>query len=430
MMLKCSSRSNALSRSFGSCCNLLKPLDLGENSSRAGSNQPFNIENLFMNRNKDVKKVDNKAGAKAEGTDNRFSSLFNNRTNINEKPKTFSNQGRGNYQNGKNYDNNNDNKSYNARNNNRTHNNGNYNNKNKYNNNNNNRRKLARFEFNTGSLQAQNALKSIITKVHSYDSTYKVKYLDPDTKKIRNIHLVDVVNHLDLTVNGIIMIAPKDAGELPLIKHISTADMLKNYNDELAALKEQELISKGSFTMQKILQNRLKVEKKKSAIKALNMQWSISIGDLKNQKKSEIESRLLRGENFNIYVKAKNNRYNNIDDLDLPEGEQLSNDITKNNKFRDEDELTLELKKRGMVLTSLQEILDELPCQYDIKGRVETSLLIPLVSTAKPADEVKTCEVKKSPKAEKAKQRQEKQQAAKKVSEEDLDALYLFKIED
>lgn len=417
MLKGCCSRSIVFSRSFGGCLGLSKPLDLGENSARAGGNR--HLESLLINRT-----IGNKQ-EHSGGRDNKDIKLGFSFHKNGEKARNTTAKGYNNNNNSNNHNNNSHNNYNRSNNKNRHH--GNHNNGN----NTRSSRKLARFEFNTGTLQAQNALKSIITKVHAYDSSYRVKYLDPVTKKISNTHLVDIVNNLDLSKFGITMIPDKDSHQLPLIKQISIVEMVKAYTDGLAELKEQELISKGSITMQKILQNRLRAEKKKSAIKTLNMQWNINVGDLKNQKKSEIESRLLKGENFNIYIKSKNNRHNTIDDLDLPESEQISFDITKNNKFKDEDDLILELRKRDLILTSLKSILDDLPCQYEVKGKVETSIMIPLVSTVNPKELSKSCEIKKSSKSEKSKQRQDKKQVVKKPKcEEDLDALYLFKIED
>ena len=240
-------------------------------------------------------------------------------------------------------------------------------------------------------------------------------------------HLVDICNCLDLKQNGLILIPPKNDAEPCMVKQTTNIEMIRNYSEELAVLKEKELLEKGSVTALKALKQRQKAEKKKSAIKSLQMFWHISVGDLKNQKRSEIQSRLSKGESFNIYVKSKGGPA--FEDL---EDDFKGDDITKSAKYRDEDALSLELKKREMIYNVLQEILQELPCQYEVKGSVETRLLIPITPTdvCKTETEIKKSELKKNARAQKQKQKQDKKQQKVIKDESDLEALYLFKIED
>jgi hypothetical protein len=405
-MLRVSLSQLVLSRRFGTSLQNSKPFDFGEVSKRGPHvSEPLNIDALMNTRNvsdqltTEKMKSGNPDNVKlANASGNRFAAMFQ-KERLGKQPGIS---------------------------------NGNFNSKqkkqkpsNSYKQHSKPHRKIVRFEFKTGTDQGQAALKSIIAKVHGYDSSYKVRYVDPESNKIVSKHLVDICNCLDLKQNGLIMIPPKNDSEPCMVKQTTNVEMIRNYSEELAALKEKELLEKGSITALKALKQRQKLEKKKSAIKSLQMFWHISVGDLKNQKKSEIQSRLSKGESFNIYVKSKGGPA--IEELD---DDFKGDDITKSAKYRDEDALSLELKKREMIYNVLQEMLQDLPCQYEVKGTVETRLLIPVtpLDVCKTETETKKSEVKKTARAQKQKQDKKQQKVVK--DECDLDALYLFKIED
>lgn len=305
-------------------------------------------------------------------------------------------------------------------------------------------KRVVKFAFNTGSEQAQNALKSLISKVRLTNPGYNVTYVDPATNKLSQKLLVDISNGLDLKVHGLQLIPAAQEGGLALVKVVKVHEMMKIYSDELALLKEQELLQRGSKVAQRVVNQRLKAEKKKSAAKLLNIFWKISVGDLKNQKRGEIERRLAKNERFVLYLKSKFWRNREVSeeeegDEDAEEGEEptthASDNIRYLKQFRDEDALELELKRREMIYNALTAILDDLPCTYKVEGKLETKFafhIVPkeeavLAPVVNEDEEVSAKEARKLKKASKQKEKS-KHSNTKKV--DDLDSLYLFKLDD
>lgn len=282
------------------------------------------------------------------------------------------------------------------------------------------------FEFQSGSVQAQAALKDLIMQIKDVSPQYKVRYVNPNTGKIDRTHLVNVANELDLTKFGLIIVGASD--EVPMVKQVKVADMISKYTDRLALQKEKELLEMGSRTAQKVVNQRLRVEKKKSALKVLEIKWKISIADLKNQKTNEIARRIDKGEKFTIYIKSKNQRDDLADQEEDEESTGSSNNILYGKM--DEEELSIELKRREMVYTTVLEILDELPCSYKVEGKLETRLSIhvqPEKKEVQPERKDTKAEEKDAKKEKKTKKEKKKKE---KLEDQDLDAMYLMKIED
>lgn len=304
-------------------------------------------------------------------------------------------------------------------------------------------KRVVKFEFNSGSEQAQNALKSLISKVRLGNTGYNVTYVDPATNKLGQKLLVDICNGLDLKVQGFQLIPATQEGSLPIIKVVKIDEMMKIYSDELALMKEQELLQRGSKVAQKVVNQRLKAEKKKSAAKLLNIFWKISVGDLKNQKRAEIQRRLAKGEKFVIYLKSKywrNREVTEEEDEDAEDGEETSMHTSDNIRFlkqyRDEDALEMELKRREMIFEALTAIIDDLPCTYKTEGKLETKFafnIIPkeeaIIAPEITDDEVSAKEARKQKKASKQKELEKSKQSNIK-KDDDLDSLYLFKLDD
>lgn len=292
------------------------------------------------------------------------------------------------------------------------------------------RTKTVRFNFDSGSEKAKSALKDIITRVQKLGTSYKVNFVSPESNKLASMHLVDIVNSTDFDKNGLLVIDPKTEGELPLIRVIKVQDMLKEYSDKLAAIKEKELLELGSFAAKRALNLRMQAEKKKGATKILTLSWSISVSDLVNQKKNEIMKRVNKGEKFIIFVGEKSSLYSARNSSEKEDGilKQLGSSRTKWDRM-DEDELTLELKKRELVLEKLKELLDEAESKYEVSGALEARMMLNVTPKAKSIasqeteKELTARELKKLKKLAKPKEKV-------KVDEDELDSLYLFKIQD
>ena len=305
-------------------------------------------------------------------------------------------------------------------------------------------RKALRFQISTGSDQAQNALKDLISKVHMVSKSYKVKFVNPQNNKLEQKHLVEIVNELDLAEKGLFMVAPSKEGDLPLIKTNKVFEMIKHYTTELAAQREKELLEKGSIAAQKAIRQRDRAEKKKSATKILTLSWKISLSDLNNQKKMEIKRRMNKGEKFILYIGDKRSLYSARKSVDKEGGivENMKDTSTTNEEqgevvnINDPSDVDFEIKRRHMIVEELQNILEECECQFDISGHIDSRIMVacaPLVTATKPneakLEEDSSKELKKQKKLMKLKKLEEKKQK-KTEDEEDLDSMYLFKIED
>lgn len=293
------------------------------------------------------------------------------------------------------------------------------------------RTRTVKFNFDTGSEKATSALKEIITKVQKLGPSYKVNFVSPESNRLTQMHLVDIVNTTDLNKHGLLVIEPKNEGELPLIRLIDVKGMVKEYSNRLAALKEKELLDLGSFAAQRALNQRLQAEKKKNATKVLTLSWSISVSDLANQKKNEIIKRVNKGDKFIIFVGEKSSLYSARNSSDK-EDSILRNLDTSRTKWdrMDEDELSLELKKRELLVEKLSQLLDESGSKYEVSGNLDARMVFnvsPKPNTAGVADEgeLSPKELKRARKLAK-----EKEKPLAKIGDDDLDSLYLFKIED
>lgn len=293
------------------------------------------------------------------------------------------------------------------------------------------RTRTVKFNFDTGSEKATSALKEIITKVQKLGTSYKVNFVSPESNRLTEMHLVDIVNTTDLNRHGLLVIDPKNEGELPLIRLIDVKDMVKEYSNRLAARKEKELLDLGSYAAQRAMNQRLQAEKKKNATKVLTLSWSISVSDLANQKKNEIIKRVNKGDKFIIFVGEKSSLYSARNSSDK-EDSILRNLDTSRTKWdrMDEDELSLELKKRELLVEKLSQLLDESGSKYEVSGNLDARMVFnvaPKPDITGAADEVELSP-KELKRARKLVKEKEKPQA--KIGDDDLDSLYLFKIED
>ncbi|KAK6463882.1 mitochondrial translation initiation factor-domain-containing protein [Scheffersomyces coipomensis] len=304
-------------------------------------------------------------------------------------------------------------------------------------------RQQPQFVFESGSRQAISALKSLIEKVAALQTNFKVRYLNPFQNRIDVLHLSRISNTLELDKYGLSLVQ-NDGEEFPLIKRIDVVDMVKAYSDELAALKEKELIEAGSRAAQKAVQARNKILKKKSAKKEYAISFNISIGDLITQKKREIINLINKGQPFNLTLASKTrlHRDPNAKSTTTEGGEEEESqsvyDIRQSREFREEDALEVEYARRSMIYEQVIEYLDESPVTYTATGSMYNKFIISVTPKEESSsnnqvkkskkDDNNEKDLKKQKKLLKQKEReQEKIQSSK--SEDDLDALYSIKID-
>ncbi|RLV90249.1 Altered inheritance of mitochondria protein 23 mitochondrial [Spathaspora sp. JA1] len=280
-----------------------------------------------------------------------------------------------------------------------------------------------KFYISSASESAQAAIREIILRVQEISPDFQVRYLNADSNRIEISHLARVVNSLDLAKSGITCIEFED--ELPLIKLCKIEVMLKGYGDKLAKIKEEELLAMGSTKTQHAIRSRAKAASKRSAEKVVSFRWGINIGDLANQKKSEIMKRLSKGENLSIKFQTNTTKGYDSDASHL------------SHTYRDKESYELELKKRELVKQTIESILAELPCTWTFEGNIETKCAYKLIANkmalpVEKKEQTKATEEKEQVKKPNLAQKLEVKHQERKdqKSEEDLDALYSFKIED
>lgn len=291
--------------------------------------------------------------------------------------------------------------------------------------------------------QAKNALKSNIEKIFSLSKNYEVKFVNPETNKLERAFLDDIVNSLDLSSQGIFLVPADSENDVPLIKINKSFQMIKLYIDEIAAKREKELLEMGSLAAQRAVRQREKAEKKKSATKILTISWKISPTDLMNQKRAEIERYLSKGESFLLYVGDKRSLHSVRRSVDKEGGlrDKTASEEEEHSDTQDTEEwdgVNYELKKRELILQKIEEILNDAECSFELSGKVDSRIIASCTPKQKPTssessgkdENSDTKLLKKLRKQEKQKQKQRKEKEKASTKEEDLDALYLFKIDD
>lgn len=294
-----------------------------------------------------------------------------------------------------------------------------------------------RFENRTGSAKAQEALKQMILRVYEANTGFKVNYRNPEGK-LELIHLLQITNELDLNEEGISVRNSGSDANLPIVSKIPAKVMLQLYSDELAAKVEDRLLASGSAHAQKVVDSRLKVERKKSATKMVNLAWTISISDMQKQKRKEIEKRISAGERFTIIMGDKasiSKRKKQLKDLgDENEGtDAAEEEYSSGLNHLDDEEYELEIKKRERLFETVESILAEHRCRNSISGSLERQMFVsvePIKVTTQ--DQVKLKKKEElSPKELRRLKRLEKAKGADSGNNgDDLDAMYLFKIDD
>lgn len=231
----------------------------------------------------------------------------------------------------------------------------------------------------TGSESAQNALKSILARIHQLQPlNQQVQYVSP-TQGLITCSIQQVLADLDLSTQGLQLIerevvtntnppagTSSSPSVIPLIKKIKIQEMLKAYNDELAEAKELELLTMGSKKTIKALDNKLRAKQKKSSEKQIMIKWSISSNDLTNQKQVEIENRLKKEKTKIVIYLIHNKKSPNLKITDIYRANNADPDVN--------EMMEIELKKRHKVKDTLEDILNSLECKWTKEGDVESKV--------------------------------------------------------
>lgn len=300
------------------------------------------------------------------------------------------------------------------------------------------RNRVPRFENKTGSSRAQEALKLVILNVGRANSRYQVNFRNLDGK-LETLHLLEISNSLDLTEQGISCSGGAVDMQLPIVKIIPAKEMLQKYLDEVAAQVEKKLLASGSLHAKKVVENRLKAERKKSAAKIVNLLWNISVGDFENQKTKEIEKRITTGERFSIIVGHKSSlakRRRQLKEVEGLVGLEVVEETQKSSlDHLDDEDYEFELKKRERLFERIELILVEHRCKNSISGSLETQMFLsvhPIKATVQePPKQEKEIHSAKELRRMKRMEKLKSQQPAQtlEVNDDDPDAMYLFKIE-
>ncbi|KGU10971.1 hypothetical protein MEY_02972 [Candida albicans 19F] len=331
-----------------------------------------------------------------------------------------------------------------------------------------------KIKFDNGTESARNAIEEIINRVYQLQRNYQIQLItDSGLKKC---HLSEILQKLDLSINGLQLIDKSTTTtatttttttntsdeDLPLIKIITVRDMINQYSTYLNNLKQLELIKLGSSKTLKTLDIKLKLEQKKSTTKEILMKWSINNNDFKLQKTNEIKKLINNngGNGKSFLINMVYNKRNTNKPIDT---------IFKRRSNTEEDEqelIEIELQRRQLLIENLQSLLTELNCKWTIEGDINTKMTFNVTPKGQPTtiepstttnivdeevedynnnnnDDDGDCDEKKMNRTERKKRKSEQQKQKQKqkqqsktntnsntAKEEDLDALYSFKIED
>lgn len=272
-------------------------------------------------------------------------------------------------------------------------------------------RRVLRFDLSGFTPKGKTAITSVIDKVREYSPNLRVKAVK--NGKVQSQHLIDLVNELDPESQGIQLVSTGANGNNVVVKKVKLIEMIEQYNNELARQVEEQLIEAGNTTALKAADYRVKAERKKSAAKNVSLKWTISLGDLRLQKKLEILKQVDRAKPFQLQLSTKQTHQ-----IVNADGELV--DYTPHLE-------QFEIKRRELILGEVELILEESGTTFDRHGSIYKQVFYNCVPKEKP--KVSNKNDKKLKQAEKQRQRQE-QAKAKKMEEEDLDSLYLFKVDD
>ncbi|RCK58236.1 Altered inheritance of mitochondria protein 23, mitochondrial [Candida viswanathii] len=263
------------------------------------------------------------------------------------------------------------------------------------------------------------AIKHIIKQVGELSPSFEVEQITD--RGLVPMHLSDIIKGLDLDQDGIKLRERLGSDGVPLIQVVPVREMTAEFRKYLNTVREQELVAMGNPKMLKTMELRQKRMKKLSEYKEVEIRWGISVRDLREQKKKEIQRIFASDKKKQFYITLLH--------FKMPDDPWAN----EREKRKDPEQYALKVKRNKAVqLIVEEEILNELNCRWTVEGDPEMRLMY-TVSKKDPTPEELEAEKQAAAEkeAKKKKKKQPKQTKAKQnLSEESLDDLYLFKIED
>ncbi|SMN22833.1 similar to Saccharomyces cerevisiae YJL131C AIM23 Putative protein of unknown function [Maudiozyma saulgeensis] len=227
--------------------------------------------------------------------------------------------------------------------------------------------------WDSGTERAQEAANHTIKEVFKLNSKGNIRIFDKESHKIEQSNIRYYARGLDLNTLGMSIVDIETVdGEtrIPLIKIVDSKTALKRYSDDMAKLKENELIEKG------IIRKRFSdPSKSEDTLKHIKLSWKIREDDLLNQKAHEIEGLLQKGNKVNIYIDDNNNGTPKhwLDDF-----EKLLNPAVEEDSQAPARIPKRELKHRNEIMEQIKTLVNELSVTPVIEGDVTSKVIIRL----------------------------------------------------
>ena len=266
-------------------------------------------------------------------------------------------------------------------------------NNNNNNNNNNNSSKRTRgkkrlmITWTTGSQRAQDAANSVIREILRLNHSGTIKAIDTESNKMHTTNIREFARGINLDTTGLSIVNVESSSGIsnetliPLVKLVDSKVALRRYSDELARLKEEELIAKGLMTRKRSSSGNSNNNNGTSGngdggLKHIKVSWQIEIDDLVRQKIKEVLTLLKKGHKVNIYINDRN-KISSANWLDTFEDlEQGANHATTTTQIHLPKR---EIRKREDIVREIRMVLEEYTSKMTIEGNIRSKMMVKLV---------------------------------------------------
>lgn len=281
------------------------------------------------------------------------------------------------------------------------------------------RERLAFLE--TGNDRDKEAAKRIISEAFKSNNKGLVQLIKPNSP-VEVLPVVKAFTGIVLKEKGLLVVGHKNIKEedenkhgmkvgdkLMILKIADREQVVKQYGDYLSELVVEKLKLSNSKILEK--QKRGKKDDNKSELKIVQIGWSISLNDLKGQKKFEIENHLKKGDDVEIVIDEKDIIDKENSSQYVSSGNESSADkleiYAKRRKALSDVEITMRNKMLNIINDTLRSIENLPEANIGItKGYIESRILIKVKGIKREGGEEKL--KKKELKALEKKQRAEK----------------------
>ncbi|CCE61982.1 hypothetical protein TPHA_0B03100 [Tetrapisispora phaffii CBS 4417] len=219
-----------------------------------------------------------------------------------------------------------------------------------------------------GTEKAKLAATLTYKEILKHNKFGKIKTINPTTGKLTDSKIQDIIRNIDLDKNGIQIVnfeKNMDESITPIVKIIESKIALEKYSQDLAKIKNQELVESGSSANK--FKGKKPNEKSAKSIKYIRITWRIENDDLRRQKAHEIQTALKRGMKVHIFIDDNYNASNNwITDFELHLNDS-DHKLTKS-----------ENTKRESLVKTLEQIFQSDSISPIIAGSIKSKMLIKL----------------------------------------------------